>query len=310
MRFWAGQAHHRTGGNVPLIAIATWGAIKGRDSLLVSKNEIHAGYLTKIPVNYECSGGGTELESNHTHFVLVDDGSAGKFGREIHLRGGFEAAARAPRGSDLERRVLAVLRMPREAGQCLGWDGGAEAGGDPPAAWDEAGRAICLCFEGGPNTVGTVAASTRNGTPVLVFRGTGRAADLIADCLHVHGLGARRGRADDLGRAAAADLELDQGREVDSIRMHRLVLICRLLPLAKEWHSLSLGKGPEGRSWPPTVDGRPLEGIFGKEALLANTVPWVWKRRKGRWVHTHDPAQSLEPGSDRHLALTLQVDAM
>jgi hypothetical protein len=67
--------------------------------------------------------------------------------------------------------------------QNLGWDGGSEAATRPGLR--EQGRAVCLCFEGGAGTVGTVAASVKNRTPVLIIQGTGRAADLIADCLDV-----------------------------------------------------------------------------------------------------------------------------
>ena len=290
------------GGNVPLIGVATWGAISNRGVLSVPSGRVNPGYITKAPVQYQLAGTSSELESNHTHFVLVDDGSEGVFGREIDLRGGFEAAARAPRGSALERVVLTALRRPRASGQLLGWEGCSEvADADSAGRGPEAGRAVCLCFEGGPNTLGTVAASARNGTPVLVFRGTGRAADLLADCLHIHGLSLQRGRADDPDAAVIMDAD-----GLDTIQLRRLVLICRLLPLAKDWRAISTNRASanSSNSWPPTVAGAELGSVFSKESLA---TPWAWRRRRGRWVHRDDPAQALEPGSEQHLILTLRV---
>ena len=42
---------------------------------------------------------------------------------------------------------------------------------------------VCLCTQGGPGTVDTVLHSAKGGTPVLLVRGSGKAADLISDAV-------------------------------------------------------------------------------------------------------------------------------
>ena len=41
--------------------------------------------------------------------------------------------------------------------------------------------AICICVQGGPNTVQKVLEAVRGGTPVLIVKGSGKTADLLAD---------------------------------------------------------------------------------------------------------------------------------
>ena len=100
----------------------------------------------------------------------VDDGK-GEFGGEIAFRGEFEECVCSnDAGTDIMKEMENLK---------IGWEGGIHE----PKSLDGDRRAICLCFEGGPGTIGTVEASVRNRTPALVVQGTGRAADLIADCL-------------------------------------------------------------------------------------------------------------------------------
>jgi hypothetical protein len=109
----------------------------------------------------------------------VDNGTEGEYGTEIELRGAFEQSVCARASNAHETSKSLADQLTREK---LGWDGGSAAAG---TKLREQGRSVCLCFEGGEGTVGTVAASVKNRTPVLIIQGTGRAADLIADCLNV-----------------------------------------------------------------------------------------------------------------------------
>jgi hypothetical protein len=119
----------------------------------------------------------------------VDDGTQGNFGTEIELRGQFEACACVVDRTDSERiaelmdppgndkdLVLGwegVRREPRESqsdaepGPAIGTEHGRpatglddnrprEQGGKPAKDGSEKSLAICLCFEGGPGTIGTV----------------------------------------------------------------------------------------------------------------------------------------------------------
>ena len=72
-----------------LIGIATWGIVSNKE-MLVRTADIPLG--GKFPYNVESSlvQKGAYLDHNHTHFLLIHDGSEGKFGVEIPFRSKFE----------------------------------------------------------------------------------------------------------------------------------------------------------------------------------------------------------------------------
>eukprot|EP00049_Salpingoeca_infusionum_P005565 m.93692 g.93692 ORF g.93692 m.93692 type:complete len:1531 (-) comp13006_c0_seq1:106-4698(-) len=113
----------------PLIGIATWG-------ILAEREKLAAGSLD---VEYMASKF-NHLDPNHTHFLLVDDGSDEQFGREIVFRGQFEQEA---------ARVY-----------------------DCPA--------VTIVVQGGPGTLKTAIASVEVKHPLVVIDGSGLVADLIA----------------------------------------------------------------------------------------------------------------------------------
>jgi hypothetical protein len=112
-----------------------------------------------------------------TFSVQVDDGSEGRFGTEIELRGLFEACA-----CDLKQEFSMARQKDAQNGEIvLGWEGvqlnvaqdessqpgdtAATESAESPQATDlqegsdqdqENSLAICLCVEGGPGTIGTV----------------------------------------------------------------------------------------------------------------------------------------------------------
>ncbi|TNN25196.1 Transient receptor potential cation channel subfamily M member 1 [Liparis tanakae] len=89
------------------------------------------------------------LNSSHSHFLLADNGSAGKYGAEVRLR------------RQLEKHI-ALQRINTRLGQ-----------GVP---------VVCLVLEGGPNVVSIVLESLREEppVPVVLCDGSGRAADMLA----------------------------------------------------------------------------------------------------------------------------------
>ena len=108
----------------------------------------------------------------------MDDGSSNAFGREISFRGALEKCACS------HDEPSGVHLMPELK---IGWEGGSYSPQHGRKHPQEGGvQRLCLCFEGGAGTIGTVEASVRNGTPALVVQDTGRAADLIADYLLVY----------------------------------------------------------------------------------------------------------------------------
>ncbi|XP_053575306.1 LOW QUALITY PROTEIN: transient receptor potential cation channel subfamily M member 7-like [Bombina bombina] len=125
------------------IGIAPWGIIEGRNDL-IGKN-VDAPYqtllnpLSKLHV----------LNSLHSHFILVDDGTTGKHGGETQIR------------RELESK-LSLHQIHARTGKRI--------------------PLVAFILEGGPNTVLTVLEylHQRPPVPVVVCEGSGRAADLLA----------------------------------------------------------------------------------------------------------------------------------
>nr|XP_046260808.1 transient receptor potential cation channel subfamily M member 2 [Scatophagus argus] len=131
-------------GQIVAIGVATWGIIHNRESLVDSEGCFPAHYLmdTKDQGRFSC------LDNNHTHFLLVDDGTQGHYGAEIELRSCLEKC--------ISRKHL----------------GNKESGVTIPV--------ICVVLDGGPGTLNTIYNAMLNGTPCVILEGSGRIADVIA----------------------------------------------------------------------------------------------------------------------------------
>ncbi|KAB0375069.1 hypothetical protein FD755_013561 [Muntiacus reevesi] len=133
----------RSSRKICTIGIAPWGVIENRNDLVgrdvVAPYQTLLNPLSKLNV----------LNNLHSHFILVDDGTVGKYGAEVRLR------------RELEKTVN-QQRIHARIGQ-----------GVP---------VVALIFEGGPNVILTVLEYLQESppVPVVVCEGTGRAADLLA----------------------------------------------------------------------------------------------------------------------------------
>lgn len=84
----AGISHVKSGQAQPIIGIASWGVIAGRDELAAGGPHAHIDKLKskgKMNVN---------LQDDHNVFMLVDDGTEDKFGREVAQRSALESEIR------------------------------------------------------------------------------------------------------------------------------------------------------------------------------------------------------------------------
>ncbi|XP_036157173.1 transient receptor potential cation channel subfamily M member 7 isoform X3 [Myotis myotis] len=133
----------RSSRKICTIGIAPWGVIENRNDLVgrdvVAPYQTLLNPLSKLNV----------LNNLHSHFILVDDGTVGKYGAEVRLR------------RELEKTVN-QQRIHARIGQ-----------GVP---------VVALIFEGGPNVILTVLEYLQESppVPVVICEGTGRAADLLA----------------------------------------------------------------------------------------------------------------------------------
>ncbi|KAF3832389.1 hypothetical protein F7725_026054 [Dissostichus mawsoni] len=133
----------RSSKKICTIGIAPWGVLENRNDLI--GRDIIAPYQTLLNPLSKLN----VLNNLHSHFLLVDDGTVGRYGAEVQLR------------RDLEKHIN-LQRIHARIGQ-----------GVP---------VVALIFEGGPNVILTVLEYLQESppVPVVVCEGTGRAADILA----------------------------------------------------------------------------------------------------------------------------------
>ncbi|KAM6064667.1 transient receptor potential cation channel subfamily M member 2 isoform 2-T3 [Theristicus caerulescens] len=131
-------------GEIVTIGIATWGTVYNRESLICPMGGFPAEYL----LDEENQGSLSCLDSNHSHFILVDDGTHGRYGVEIPLRTRLEKFI----SEQTKVKGGVAIKIP----------------------------IVCVVLEGGPGTLDTVYNAITNGTPCVIVEGSGRVADVIA----------------------------------------------------------------------------------------------------------------------------------
>ncbi|XP_017398726.1 transient receptor potential cation channel subfamily M member 6 [Cebus imitator] len=123
------------------VGIPPWGVIENQRDLIgkdvVCLYQTLGNPLSKL----------TTLNSMHSHFILSDDGTVGKYGNEMKLRRNLE-------------KYLSLQKIHCRSRQ-----------GVP---------VVGLVVEGGPNVILSVWETVKDKDPVVVCEGTGRAADLLA----------------------------------------------------------------------------------------------------------------------------------
>jgi transient receptor potential cation channel subfamily M member 2 len=98
------------------------------------------------------------LDPNHTHFILVDDGTEGQFGGEIQFRAQLEAELR--KGKSLKyydekfKRKVCILKEDKEIEE---------------KSSKEIIPMVLIVVQGGPNTLLTVEKALIEDVPVLIL---------------------------------------------------------------------------------------------------------------------------------------------
>lgn len=94
---FVGQARALMEVPVPLIGFATWGCIRGREKMLrpprssAAPDNAEEGYKDVVAESDKHPDKNVELDENHSHFVLVSDGTADEFGKEFDVRAQMES---------------------------------------------------------------------------------------------------------------------------------------------------------------------------------------------------------------------------
>uniref|UniRef100_A0A667XU13 Transient receptor potential cation channel, subfamily M, member 2 n=1 Tax=Myripristis murdjan TaxID=586833 RepID=A0A667XU13_9TELE len=130
-------------GQIVAIGVATWGTLHNRHALVQPE-----GFSTHYSMDIQGQGHLTCLDDNHTHFLLVDDGTHGRYGVEIELR------------SRLEKLISQQPLGTKESDVTI--------------------PVVCVVLDGGPGTLNTIFNAMLNGTPCVILEGSGRIADVIA----------------------------------------------------------------------------------------------------------------------------------
>uniref|UniRef100_A0A671UDN6 Transient receptor potential cation channel, subfamily M, member 1b n=1 Tax=Sparus aurata TaxID=8175 RepID=A0A671UDN6_SPAAU len=149
-------------GKVCAIGIAPWGILENKEDLIgkdVNRPyQTMANPLSKLAV----------LNNSHSHFILTDNGTCGKYGSEVKLRRLLEKhiSLQKINTRNLAGHVDGELLCDLWASLCLGQ-------GVP---------LVCLIVEGGPNVISIALESLRDEPPipVVVCDGSGRASDIIS----------------------------------------------------------------------------------------------------------------------------------
>ncbi|XP_072139062.1 transient receptor potential cation channel subfamily M member 1-like [Mobula birostris] len=130
-------------GKICAIGFAPWGIVENRMDL-IGKDVTRPYQTMSNPLSKL-----TVLSSTHSHFILADNGTLGKYGAEVRLR------------RQLEKHV-SLQKINTRLGQRV--------------------PVVCLVVEGGPNVIPMVLENLREEppVPVVVCDGSGRASDILA----------------------------------------------------------------------------------------------------------------------------------
>uniref|UniRef100_A0A8C1D523 Transient receptor potential cation channel, subfamily M, member 2 n=1 Tax=Cyprinus carpio carpio TaxID=630221 RepID=A0A8C1D523_CYPCA len=131
-------------GQIVVIGVAPWGVIHNRHTLVHPEGCFPAYYA----LDEQGQGRLSCLDINHTHFLLVDDGTHGHYGVEIELR------------ARLEKLISQQTLGSRGSGVTI--------------------PVVCVVLDGGPGTLNTIYNAMLKHTPCVVLEGSGRLADVIA----------------------------------------------------------------------------------------------------------------------------------
>jgi len=140
-------AHVTKNQSLVALGIATWGTLHNRDQLI--KQNFHG---PNPVLQYELSKppkGLAALDKNHSHFILVDDGTENEYGKEIKFRAAFEAYLS-------QQKSIGGVRVLN----------------------------VCLMVQGGPNSLVTAYNALKQDIPVVIVGNSGGWASVLQTCYY------------------------------------------------------------------------------------------------------------------------------
>ncbi|XP_036063500.1 transient receptor potential cation channel subfamily M member 3 isoform X11 [Onychomys torridus] len=155
-------------GKICTIGIAPWGIVENQEDLIgrdvVRPYQTMSNPMSKLTV----------LNSMHSHFILADNGTTGKYGAEVKLRRQLEKHISLQK---INTRCLPFFSLDSRLfysfwGTCQ----------LDPIGIGQGVPVVALIVEGGPNVISIVLEYLRDTppVPVVVCDGSGRASDILA----------------------------------------------------------------------------------------------------------------------------------
>uniref|UniRef100_A0A8C3AQW7 Transient receptor potential cation channel subfamily M member 3 n=1 Tax=Cyclopterus lumpus TaxID=8103 RepID=A0A8C3AQW7_CYCLU len=145
-------------GKICTIGIAPWGIVENQEDL-VGKDVVRPYQTMSNPMSKL-----TVLNSLHSHFILADNGTTGKYGPEVKLRRQLEKHISLQKINTRDCKCIFLINNRLFNSLWLGVP------------------VVALIVEGGPNVISIVLEYLRDTppVPVVVCDGSGRASDILA----------------------------------------------------------------------------------------------------------------------------------
>ncbi|XP_077393579.1 transient receptor potential cation channel subfamily M member 2 [Festucalex cinctus] len=220
-------------GQIVTIGLATWGVIHNKEVLVHSQGCFPAHYPMDVKGRLPC------IDNNHTHFLLVDDGTHGRYGVEIDLRSRLEKC--------ISKKTL----------------GNKAVGVSIPV--------VCVVLDGGAGTLNTIYTAMLNDTPCVVLEGSGRMADVIA---HAAGLPVSQVTISLIHRLLKKFLSLEYDTFTD---LKIIEWTKKIQDIIRMSHLLTVFRG--GGDSHGDVDVAILQALFKASRACASQVVEGWRRQ-------------------------------
>ncbi|XP_060055682.1 transient receptor potential cation channel subfamily M member 3 isoform X3 [Erinaceus europaeus] len=155
-------------GKICTIGIAPWGIVENQEDLIgrdvVRPYQTMSNPMSKLTV----------LNSMHSHFILADNGTTGKYGAEVKLRRQLEKHISLQK---INTRCLPFFSLDSRLFYSF-W-GSCQL---DPIGIGQGVPVVALIVEGGPNVISIVLEYLRDTppVPVVICDGSGRASDILA----------------------------------------------------------------------------------------------------------------------------------
>jgi len=224
-----GTAKQESSLKCPVIGVVPWGLVEGRQALwereadgqllthrhkMVIENfgEHEKSFASMKPHGQKS----VRLSRQHSHFILVDDGTMGVLRGEANFRAKLETKIHSG-SAEVQEAIRQHLIQ-----QKLGWQGVNMNMARTDEQLESSVTTVCVVIEGGAGTINKAFEAVCGGTAVLLCKGTGKTADLLCDAFQYVEKGYFDGRAADDDRSSATSHASTRASAVEDDPIERM----------------------------------------------------------------------------------------